>query len=219
MSVKIHSQRNSSTAPKVQNCINMKKYSLITLVIIGFTSGAFAQGQVLLANNSTSLCYTCIAGSIVPAPVGSLSFQLYAGPVGSTSQLTPLFPIAPTSPIAPGRIGNTIINVTQVAPGAQATFQIYAWSSAFATYNEAEASGGHFGRSILFIASTSANGSPPTLPNSLAGHYPGFTVSRLECVPEPSTYAMGIIGACALMSLRPKRKNKIQPGDGGVGGA
>lgn len=184
----------------------MKKYLLTFGAIIGFTSSAFAQGQVTLANNSATICYTCIEGSIVPAPVGSLFFQLYTGPVGSTAaQLTPLFPIAPTSPVAPGRIGNTIIDVTQVAPGFQATFQIYAWSSAFATYEEALAGGGHFGRSSLFQAATSANGTPPPIPNSLAGHYPGFTVSTLQCIPEPSSIALGILGAGSLWFLGRKR--------------
>ena len=67
----------------------MKKGLAILASIMGFATTVFGQGQVTLANNAASLIYLWDHGAIIPAPAGSLTFQLYVGPQGAAA-LTPV---------------------------------------------------------------------------------------------------------------------------------
>lgn len=185
---------------------NMKTL-IIALSFVGITFGAFGQGQVILANNSSSLCYTCSEGQVVAAPVGSMFFQLSAGV--DAGSLTPIFPIVGTSMFV-GRIASTVINISIVPPGATATFQIRAWSSQFATYELAANSGmGFIGQSVVFTSATSANVDPPPIPVSLAGKFPAiYAIPLSPCpIPEPSTIALAMLGASSLLVFGRNKRN------------
>ena len=86
--------------------------------------------------------------------------------------------------------------------GGPATVQMRAWSSAYATYETAEAgflagsADAHFGRSAtLFLAST---GIPPATPPNLTG------LRGFQLVPEPSTLALVLLGVAAPLICRRK---------------
>lgn len=184
----------------------MKKQIITLLATVCLSSSVFGQGQVTLANNAGSLIRFLDASAGAPVTAGSMTFQLMAGPAGSSEgSLTPLTPTTGVNTVAPGRIANAIVTVTQVAPGATGSFQILAFSSSFASYDAAVASGNpsaFVGKSEVFQSATSGSASPPPTPVSLAGRYAGFAVNP---VPEPSTIALGILGAGSLLFLRRKK--------------
>ena len=103
----------------------MKCVLTILASIVGLATSVFGQGQVLLANNASSLVLLWNRGVLIPAPAGSLTFQLYVGHQGGgVDSLTPVGPTVGIIPVGPGRIASTIIDISQVAPGSVATFQI-----------------------------------------------------------------------------------------------
>ena len=158
------------------------KTLFLAVAVVALANHVLGQGQVILANNSSSLVRIGdpITGPAVP--VGTMSFQLYFGLPG-TYPLIPVGPIVPTSSVAAGRIQNTVINIPMntIPAGSAATFQIRAWSSSFPSYAAAQSGGGLTGKSAVFSANTSQNGAPPPQPTSLAGLYPGFAF----CLANP----------------------------------
>lgn len=180
----------------------MKSF-LITMFAAVLSVSAFGQGEVTLANNSSTLITNAFTGQ--PVAIGRVTYQLLVGPLGSTEgQLTPLFPTAGTGPVA-GRIANTIVFIPLAPNGQMVTFQIRAWDSSYASYEEAIAQTFLTGQSVLFNSVTSfqAPGDPPPTSVSLAGKYPAFVVG----VPEPSTWALFSLGGIALfLSARGKKR-------------
>jgi hypothetical protein len=182
----------------------MKRLILILLALLGFTAGGWAQGQVFLANNSSSLVYILNPTNLATA--GSVFLQLYAASGSNQPQgaLIPIGPVVGINSLNPGQIEGTIINVPQAPNGESATFQIWVWSTPFATRQEAFNGGGLVGASILFTANTSfqKTGFPPPIPVSLVGKFPSFGIIP---IPEPSTTVLGIMGLGSLLIFRRKR--------------
>lgn len=178
------------------------KFLFVTVAVATFVGNVFGQGQVTLANNASSLIYVgAINTSGPPVPVGSMFFQLYFGPEGTTeASLVPVGPVVGTSTVVAGRIANTVIDIpTAIVPaGGVATFQIWGWSSSFASYAAAVSGGGWNGKSIPFNANTSPNIQPPPAPTTLAGLYPGFGVVPWD-IPEPSTFVLVGLGVASLL--------------------
>jgi len=179
----------------------MKKQFVMMAGLLAFAVSALGQGQVTLGNNSTSLIYAFSGGP--PVANGTTLFQLLAG--ATPDSLTPLLPIVGTSSF-PGRIANTVMDITVVAPGETAYFQVRAWSIRFATYQEAVNSQAQFGFSVVFSSMTSRLVVPPDPPVLLAGNYPSFSIF----IPEPSTWTlMGLSGLFFLVVSRVRgRKGK-----------
>jgi len=108
----------------------------------------------------------------------------------------------------PGTWYSTQIGVIPGVPtaGLSASVQVYAWynnGGTINTYAAAQAAGVPTGFSSVVTATTGGpNGNnPSTPPSSFA--FPAFSVSG---VPEPSTIALGVMGASAfLMRLRKKQ--------------
>lgn len=174
---------------------------MILSATLGLAVSVFGQGQVNLANNAGSLVRIndAVAGTAVP--VGSITFSLLSG--ADAGSLTALTGTAGTSTVLAGRIANTVFNVPSAPNGQTAFFQIRAWDSSFASFAAAQGAGALTGASDVFSANTSLQnpGDPPPTPVSLAGRYAGFAV----VVPEPSTIALGLIGAGSLLFLRRKK--------------
>lgn len=159
----------------------MKTTTFITtlLLLAGFSASAFGQGQVTLANNSSSLIRIGDPVNGAPIPVGSMLFQLYVGIVGTPEgSLTPLLPTASTSTTTDGRIRNTVIDVYPqfpvAYPGRVMSFQIWAWSSSFVTHQEAADGGGGWSENPFCSMPLQAQIAPmvPILRLSLAGIRP-----------------------------------------------
>ena len=181
------------------------------VTIVAFAGTALGQGQVTLANNSSSLIRVGNATNGTPVAIGSLLFQLYYGTLGTPADaLAPVGPQVGTSAISVGRIANTVIDIPfpPIPFGFLATFQIWGWSSSFTTYAEAANGGGLVGKSILFVAQTSPDSPNPFLPTPLAGLYPGFAVNP---IPEPSTWALLALGGTILVwrVVRRRRRQKL----------
>lgn len=88
---------------------------------------------------------------------------------------------------------------TGVAAGANATLTVKAWeASGGATYAAALAAGKKTGSSDPVTVATGGAGSPPSLPAALTG------LKSFSLVPEPSTIALGALGAAVLLFRRRK---------------
>jgi hypothetical protein len=94
------------------------------------------------------------------------------------------------------------VTIASVAPGANAVIELRAWDGTKgATYEAASAAGGGFyvGKSAQITIATGGSGTPPSLPANLVG-LQSFAIA----VPEPSTIALGLLGAAALLIRRRK---------------
>jgi len=105
--------------------------------------------------------------------------------------------------------GSLDATVPGVASGTGVWVELAAWSTATgnpATYAAALAAGDLHGTSLTSSGTTAlgGGGSPPATPGTLAGI--GLTDFTVGSVPEPSTIALGVIGASTfLMRLRRKQ--------------
>lgn len=178
-----------------------------TLVILGMVAvlagSAFGQGQVTMANNSSSLI--TFEGS--PVAIGSTSFQLtwgnsIVGPANSYGSLTPIGLVVGVNSAAAGRIASYTTPLNGLTAGATLAFQILAWQGGWADYATALANQAPTGFSTQFTSLTSADVVPPPTAVSLAGKYAGF---ELVAVPEPSTMALFGLGAVALLAFRRRK--------------
>jgi hypothetical protein len=105
--------------------------------------------------------------------------------------------------------GGNPYTITPSTPNAQVAFMFAAWSisTGALTYDAAKlASTGYTGQSAIGQNYTLGGfGSPPSLPGATfgagAGQISGFTLTP---VPEPSTIALGLLGAAALLMRRRK---------------
>lgn len=183
----------------------MKKIiaTIITVACFVSSSKVFAQGQVQMANNSTSLITNGVTG--LPAAVGSTTFQLLFGT--TSGSLAPFSPDL-TSGIgtAAGRITTAPCAVNALTPSATYFFQIRGWQSTFSSFALAQSGGGFFGSSTIFQATASGPViTTPPLPTSLAGLYPGFTMN-VNPIPEPSTMVLAGLGAASLLLFRRRKQ-------------
>lgn len=181
------------------------KRTLLAIAALCAAVGVLAQGTVNFTNDGYTL------GDARPvfdvdgtSPLFGDAFlaQLYAGP--DAGSLAPVGNAAPffddfgdANLAGVFSDGNRVIET--VAPGADAVIEVRAWAAADGgTYEAAEAAGGKVGKSAQFTVATGGAGSPPGLPANLAGF------SSFSLVPEPSTAALGLLGAFALLLRRRK---------------
>jgi len=183
----------------------MKK-SIIALALVVASVSAIGQGTVQFANLGVGLnapvTIDVVGGT--KAAAGYMA-QLVLDVGGS---LTPVGAAANfIGSGAPGYFSGGVVTVSQVAPGASGTFQVFAWDStagsatsyaaALTAYN-----GGltHGGWSNPVTIPTGGAGTPAGPPASLTGLQPW----AVTIVPEPSTIALGILGVGALLLRRRK---------------
>lgn len=94
--------------------------------------------------------------------------------------------------------GNPVEPVVTVTTGSSGlvTIQLRAWAAGYATYEAAALAGAKTGVSPLFVTTP---GYPPNATTSLEG-IQGFNLQ----VPEPTTIALGLMGASTLLFRRRK---------------
>jgi hypothetical protein len=97
--------------------------------------------------------------------------------------------------------GTPARTLTGIAAGSAAFVKVYVWEAAKgANYEAAAGAGGTVGQSVaLKINATGGAGEPPSLPADMVGFK-----GQLQWVPEPSTIALGVLGAAALLIRRRK---------------
>lgn len=187
----------------------MKKLLLTTLVATVAAAGVYAQGTIAvdnLANGNTSS--TATSGGLVflgsSLYSGALSIEVLGG--ASAASLTPIVTLTSANVISGGpglffdASGGTY-SVPGVALNGTATLEVEAWTGNFATYAAAVSGGGAYGSTAPFANATGGGGIPPATPVDLVG-MPAVILNT----PEPSTIALGGLGAAALMFFR--RRNK-----------
>jgi len=188
----------------------MKKLALAILVVC-LTSGvgSYAQGTVNFANLGAG--YNAqVHLDDVAGPLAGAGYMAQLLLVGAGGSLTPVGAVANfIGTAAPGYFNGGAVTVSQVAPGANGTFEVFAWNGASgqATYAAALAAwsagtiyGGYSNPQGGVTIATGGVGSPPGPPAGLVGLQPW----AVTIVPEPSSIALGIIGGLALFLRRRK---------------
>jgi hypothetical protein len=193
----------------------MMKKAILSLLIVGAAASSYGQGFV---NFNTSLLGTSAqvfnsSGSLASGSAYLTRLFAADGAGVSSSSLNAVgtFPVNfrggtavgynQISGTTAGAAGNNVIatpsvQVTSQASG-QVTLQMRAWSSAFSSYAAAISGGGEYGQSA---ALTFTPYYAPATPGAITG-LQGFTM-----VPEPSTVALGVLGAGSLLFAIRRRK-------------
>jgi hypothetical protein len=183
----------------------MKKYIKILAIAIsciGLTSAAFAQGQInFFTFNATTSLGQVFSTAGVPAG-GTYVGQLYGGLTNDRATFTA---VGTSSVFASnsGYINSGIVNVAGTFGGQTFFYELRVWDSALASSLETQATGrgGISSVASLVLGGTPSGGGTP-VPVSNAN---GFQTYTLAPVPEPSTIALGILGAGSLLFLRRKK--------------
>jgi len=171
----------------------MKKL-LVTLAAVLASVSAFAQGQIVIKNNGL----TDAAGNSYNAPVTGdttgATAQLFL--VGAGGALTPLTPTTTfrTGAAAP-YVTAVAVDVPGTTPGGSGTFRLRAFVGS--SYDTASVRGESADFTVAGLGGQPASG-PPLTPPNLNG------LQSFALVPEPSTIALGVLGAAALLIRRRK---------------
>jgi hypothetical protein len=178
----------------------MKSISLTAACAL-FAVGALAQGTVNFANRVTTATPPLDQPVYVDAMGGAKAgpeyvAQLFAGAAGGSLSAVGS-PAAFRSGTGVGYwVGVPALTIPGIAGGSVATIVVKAWEAKYATYDAAVAGGSKVGASDPFEVTLGGAGVPPTLPSALAG-FKSFAI-----IPEPSTMALGLLGAAVLLFRR-----------------
>lgn len=180
----------------------MKKL-LIALAAVLVTAASYAQGTLNFQTRFNA------AG--VDAPAVRSDNQLGPGPAfsaalylvnGSTLTLIPdsitTFRDGSTTPAQAKYINGKEVIIPGVAQGSAANLRIRAWQTDQGTWDTAV----NKGESANFTSTPLGGGPSPA--GDVASAASGFTGFTVNIVPEPSTIALGALGAVALLLRRRK---------------
>jgi hypothetical protein len=174
----------------------MKKL-LVTLAVALLSASAFAQnlGTVNMQNNNL----TAADGSTYNAPITgdttSATAQLFVQSGGNLTALTPTTTFRQSPAAAKPFLSAVVLDVPGTTPGGSATFVLRAWVGA--DFASAAQKGESAPFTVAGLGGTPASG-PPLTPPNLNG------LQSFPIVPEPSTIALGVLGAAALLIRRRK---------------
>jgi hypothetical protein len=189
---------------------------------IGGASGAAGTPiNYSLGNNFTAQIYALVNPSGAAKPFSSLTpVSQYVTTLATTSAQGAGFIVQPTINSDPGIPNTGYDSVNQVIDN-RATISLAAWYNAGGTitsYAGAVSAGVPSGFSTPFNLSnlgepasveTAANGSPTaaTNPKFMNGSpaLTSFSLTSVSATPEPSTIALGLMGACAFLARRRKK--------------
>jgi hypothetical protein len=202
----------------------MKKLATLFAMTAFGLGSAWAQGTIDFHNPNTFPLRVQDAGGVTTtvgsggSPLGPASVRvgLWVGPNGSTALTQMSFVAmvtnsASTVPLFVGTFnGGNPYTITPSTPNAQVAFAYAAWSisTGALTYDAALiASTGYATSAPSFGQSYTLGGfgSPPSLPGATFGSGAGQVNGLLLTpVPEPSTLALALLGAAALLIRRRK---------------
>ncbi len=186
----------------------MKKLLFLAVCALA-TATALAQGTVNFNNRVSAASIDApvfdVGGTTKLGP--TFDAQLYAGPnAGSLAAVGSVTPFK--SGVLAGYFAGGSVAISTVAPGATASIQVRAWdaSGGATSYEAALAAGVHTGESAIIQVATGGVPDPttgiPGFPANLTGLQSFSLVATV--VPEPSTIALGLLGAGALLLRRRK---------------
>jgi hypothetical protein len=190
----------------------MKKL-LLSALLAGLTSGAFAQGLIALDNNqNVNTSPSATTGGLVFLNTGSgaalithdFGIAFYGGT--DAANLTLLKTItganAAQMNIAGAGTFTDLSGLAATIPNASGTtafFVIEAWNNtAFSSYAAALAAGDFAGKTAPFANPVKQ------LPDA-PGDFTGMPALTLSAVPEPGTFALAGLGAAALLIFRRRK--------------
>lgn len=194
----------------------MKKLLLGIAAILAAGASVYAQGVVAFANTSTTpVTYgENQYGLTGPLPTGpSFSAQLLYAPgtdplANPPTTLDVLGASTPFSAALVGRFnGGARTTPSTTAPGARAWFQVQVWEAAFgATYQAAATAPARdvagvtrqafIGTSLVFNVPTGSTAGAPLVTTG------GLGAIQVVPVPEPTTWALGLLGLAGAFILR-----------------
>jgi len=189
----------------------MKKL-LIAAALTGLTTGAFAQGTVFFNNNGTlpavDVDHTIAAGGTY-APANGFTVALYwvnqsSGAFATINLLTATPVITITGKAVGGfdNVANVVVN-GQTADGT-GEFEVAGWlGTTFTSYHDASVGGQKVGNSQPFYNATGGANSPPDKAVNLTGW--NGQQDLVLTAPEPTTIALGGLGAAALLLFRRRK--------------
>jgi hypothetical protein len=177
----------------------MNRLPIVTILFL-MAGESLAQGTLLLstAPNDIGSLQSIAAPIFAPTLVGQLHVGSTAGSLSPVGTVTPLILyVDQYNEYRYWRDGSTM--VVPLAPGATGFAQLWVWSAYHGTSpDEAAQNGGWAGKSEIFAVQAGGEGTPPSPPGRL-GNFRGFLV------PEPSTFALAVLGLAALSYRRHQR--------------
>jgi len=179
----------------------MKKL-LITLAAVLVSASTFAQGTIKFNNRLTGQVDAPVSlpgGTVGAGSLAGATAQLYLIPAGGGAPvaLTPATTFRTTSAAAMFYVNEPLTGVVVpgVPAGSTANIQLRAWSGG--TSYETAVIRGESNIIPVSLGGTPAQGAP--IPDAVLSGLQGFAL-----VPEPSTIALGVLGAAALLYRRRK---------------
>lgn len=178
------------------------KRLLFVAALMAATAGAFAQGTANFANKVAAVNLDAPVLNVDGSKLAGAAYlaQLYVNNAGTMSPVgASAFPFKVNGYFSGGEV-----TIPGTAVGGSALVEVRAWAASGGTsYEAALASGAASGKSEAFTISGlggSAAGAPPATPANMV-NMKGF---QLQAIPEPSTIALGALGAFALLAFRRK---------------
>lgn len=185
----------------------MKKI-LLTIAAAGLTAGAFAQGTVILENSAGSgnVSQTGPNASGALAPGYQVALLWYNG--SSFVQEGNVYTSSAGNGDGAGYFNGETVTVPTFA--AQGTFEVEGWDGSFASYAAALAGSSHVGLTASFV-NNEGNPATPTPPVGISGATGSGWNGNLVLVPvpEPTTIALGGLGAAALLLFRRRDRKSV----------
>jgi len=199
----------------------MKKILTITAALGLCAVSAFSQGTILFNNSATTLVITNgPAGNANSSVRVELLYQPGSGSApgaymssgivssnGWEATTTPFQAIA-----ANGRfVGGNETTGSDIQNNGNVWLTVVGWTGGFTSLQAAIAGGAQVGESSIWEQATGGSGSPPATAVSIlvaptAGNaFAGVTLAPITGTPEPTTLALGGLGAAALLFLRRKK--------------
>jgi hypothetical protein len=172
----------------------MKKALLFSSFQIATVASALAQGSVIFEEPLTGTFPTPITFALMWAPGTT--------PVPD-SLLTQLGTYGPVNS-APFSDPNTLVTGAATAGGTSAIFEVQAWSGNFPNQAAALAGGAQYVYESYEFVNGTGNPNPPATPPVFTTGWDG----TLHLVPEPSTFALGGIGAAVFWMWRRKNNDR-----------
>jgi len=206
----------------------MKKLILTAALVSATALSGFSQGQINFQNALTSqLWYNSTvapgvkvtSGTIASTGVGTSTGVIDVGLFWSTVAFTDAAQATLASTATIGATAGTISGGTVVLPvagGSTVFVQVFAWDSTYANPDAAMAAGAFFGASSAGVTPTYGTvGAAEQVVNLTVSPAPANVIfgtgagqfGRLVLLqgPEPTTIAIGGLGAAALLMLRRKK--------------
>jgi hypothetical protein len=200
----------------------MKKLTLIQAALMLCAAGAYAQGTIQYVNSvatavtqqgagvpagyKVEILYQVDNGGAAPA---ALTYANYSTAISGWS-LAGVTSVFNTPASIQGVFSGTTQTLNGVAAGANAWLEIVAWNGGASTLAAAVTTGTgtsatFFGNSTVWAEQTGNPGGSPAVPTPSitgAGQFAGIST---QPVPEPTTIALGGLGAASLLLFRRRK--------------